>query len=426
MVGVGVSETIQQLLDGGSNEITLPLGEWEGPFVIKKPCCVVGMSTTLWAKKGPALIIDSKGVTIKNLRIEITEALPNTEEYIGIKFEFQDTKYHNIEIVGDCKGLGNEDNEWDIPKVIKMGEFPAEKDNTFFVEVNIPCETVIHSYISGITIEPKRLSRGKNIITLKTEQIKQGSFIYGSVLFESKLIRRMYLTGIPNNNLNQYIDNRVLYHSKENLNRVVENNVQRNIISNIAQSVAVSSVTQYIADNESSIYLKKGQRVAITAMKPDKIRLQLLCAKKSSDMEIDPYVFLLDKNNKATNDESLIFFGNKISKDGSIKVKEEGNHIYIDLNLNQVSAQYERISIAYSIYGDNPNLNFSKVVDPTVLIFSEGIEKMRFTASALLLETTIVVIEFYRYKGDWKINTVGAGYRDGLKKLCESYGLVVD
>lgn len=417
MVGVYVGETIQQILDSGNKEITLPLGEWEGPFVIRKPCIVTGVSTTLWAKKGPTLIIGSKGVTIKNLRIEVTEALPDTEEFISIRSEYEDTKFQNVEIVGNSKGLGNEDSKWDIPRVVKMGEFPAENENTFFIELNIPSETVIHSHISGIDIEPKKLSRGKNKITIKTEHMKQGSFLYGSVLFESKLVRRMYLTGVPKNNLSRFINCRVLYHANDKLNQAIEKNAQRNRISNIAQS---------IGDNENSIHLKKGQRVEITTLKPDKIRLQLLWAQKPSQMEIDPYVFLLDKNNKAENDENLIFFGNKISKDRAVKVIEEGSHIYIDLNLNQVLEQIEKISISYAIYGDNANLNFSKVVDPTVLIFSEGVEKMRFTANDLLLETTIVVIEFYRYKGKWKINTVGSGYRDGLKKLCESYGLVVE
>ena len=41
-------------------------------------------------------------------------------------------------------------------------------------------------------------------------------------------------------------------------------------------------------------------------------------------------------------------------------------------------------------------------------------------------ETTVIAIDFYRYKGIWKINAIGGGYIDGLKKLCEDYGLEVE
>ena len=32
-------------------------------------------------------------------------------------------------------------------------------------------------------------------------------------------------------------------------------------------------------------------------------------------------------------------------------------------------------------------------------------------------------MEFYIYRGEWRISAVGAGYRDGLVKLCSRYGI---
>jgi len=34
-------------------------------------------------------------------------------------------------------------------------------------------------------------------------------------------------------------------------------------------------------------------------------------------------------------------------------------------------------------------------------------------------------MEFYLYKGEWKISAVGAGYKDGMAKLCNRYGIEV-
>ena len=46
--------------------------------------------------------------------------------------------------------------------------------------------------------------------------------------------------------------------------------------------------------------------------------------------------------------------------------------------------------------------------------------------AGLNLEKTVVALEFYRYKGDWKVQFVGAGYHSGLRTLCESYGVEVE
>ena len=43
----------------------------------------------------------------------------------------------------------------------------------------------------------------------------------------------------------------------------------------------------------------------------------------------------------------------------------------------------------------------------------------------LSVEKTLVAVEVYRYKGQWKLNFVASGYRDGLRRLCESYGVEV-
>ena len=56
-----------------NSEVTLPSGEFEGPLVINKPLRVKGKSTTIWAKKSPVIQITSGGVTIEDIRAEITE-----------------------------------------------------------------------------------------------------------------------------------------------------------------------------------------------------------------------------------------------------------------------------------------------------------------------------------------------------------------
>lgn len=38
-------------------------------------------------------------------------------------------------------------------------------------------------------------------------------------------------------------------------------------------------------------------------------------------------------------------------------------------------------------------------------------------------ETAVVVGELYRYKGEWKFNAIGSGFKGGLRALCINYGV---
>lgn len=407
---------IQKLLDRAVGEVRLPPGEFEGPFTLKKALIVRGNSTTLWARKGPVFVIEEKGAMIKNLRVEVTEP-EGGQSTISILSRFADTVYEQVEISGEVSGAGKEDECWDIPFVLKAGNILADKTCTVRAQVFVPVEVSVNCAIKDVSINPQRLKVGKNEISITMNKVSEGTFFYGNILFESRFIRKCCFTASAKKQTNSFEENKLIYTvSKQEapLNQQI-----------IEHSKKQTPLKFSMIENPNSISLKKGQRISCKDLALDKIKLKINYGAKNSEMDIDPYVFLLDKNNKAHNDENLVFFGNKSSLCGGITLLENASETTIELNLKIVSNQIDRIAVAYSIYGDNPNFNFSKVINPSILIFSDGIEKMRFSPEDLFIETTIVFVEFYRYKGEWKLSTVGAGYRDGLKRLCESYGLIV-
>ena len=59
--------------ENGGPVFTLIPGEYEGPLRVDRPCTVDGCGATLWAARGPVLVIAAPGVTVKNLRVEVTE-----------------------------------------------------------------------------------------------------------------------------------------------------------------------------------------------------------------------------------------------------------------------------------------------------------------------------------------------------------------
>jgi stress response protein SCP2 len=410
-----MDSAIQQLFDN-NNIVNLPIGEFEGPFYIKKPCTVNGNSTTLWAKKGPVLVIDSTGVIIKNLRIEITEQNQNPDYFTSLISNASDAKYEGIEIIGNVKGIKGEENSWYLPQIIPLGDFPAESSASFILEIEIPVEVTIKSTVKDLLIAPRKLTAGRNKVTISSEKLKNGTFLYGELLFESLFIRRSYINGCAKSNLNGYVDNKVLY--KAPISNANAGYTNPNLVS------AANIIVPMVSD-PNIVILQKGQRISIKEIVSNNIRINLSFINTIQQLDIDPYVFLLNKMGKATSDENLIFFANPVSKCGGVKYMEEDGNKSVLIDFKKINDSVQTISIAYSIYGDNPNKNFSKVINPTIRLLSDGNEKIRYSPKDLFIETTIVFIELYRYKNEWKINTVGSGYRDGLKRLCESYGLSV-
>lgn len=402
-----MSINIQQMLDNANGTVQLPVGEFEGPFFVRKPCKIIGTSTTLWTKHGSTLNIEVPNVKLENIRIEVTENSNDYNNSICLISKFNDTKYKDIDIVGNVSGVPNEDRQWDLPKALSFGEIPVQTISHFIIEIFVPTSVNIKSDITGISISPINLSAGSNKVIITVDAMKENTYIYGEIIFESIFLRKVYISGAIKSNINNFIDNKTIYKSTL---KPSNNLVSAQTISNVGTDLSI-------------ITLKKGQRLAIKDILKGKLKILFEFSSLIKSMDIDPYIFLLDINGKATKDENLIFFGNPTSKCNSVKYIE--NNKIIEIELDKVANNIQSISIAYSIYGDNPSNNFSKVISPKIRIFSDDKEKMEFSPTDLLIETTIVAIQFYRYKNEWKVNTVGSGYRDGLKKLCESYGLTV-
>ena len=170
----------------------------------------------------------------------------------------------------------------------------------------------------------------------------------------------------------------------------------------------------------------KGQRIPAGAFQDQIIRVAYDCRGTSRPVEIDSYVFLLAENGKVRGDSDLIFFGNEAGANGEVRVTSNRGKPLVIVELEKVEPQVSKIVVSFSIYGDSPGENFSLVTAPAVRLLAGEQERGRFELAGLNLEKTVVALEFYRYKGDWKVQFVGAGYHSGLRTLCESYGVEVE
>lgn len=223
----------------------------------------------------------------------------------------------------------------------------------------------ISTDISGISISPSVLHEGRNTIALTTEKIKHNVFIYGEIIIESKFRRRIYISGksFADAALQQ---NYMLYRAEE---PSAEKNIPTDF-KNIVMPSEISAENNSVSEKTGMKQLRKGQRIYIDDIADDVIKIEFNCRQMLSQVDIDPYVFLLNRDNIVPDDDDFIFFSNPVSPDYEVKIQpsSSGQVSDVDIDLRKVPSYIEKISVAYSIYNNNSRDNFSKVVDPFVSI----------------------------------------------------------
>lgn len=408
-----MNQDINRIIDGAlpGADITLPAGEFEGPVIIAKPLRISGKNTTVWAKKGSVIEIKSPGVSISDIRAELTES---SETDCAIKAYFPaDAK--NVEVLGSVSGFGAEDGFFDVPRTINLGEFLADAENTFTLSVNVPEKTEILCDIKEIVISPKTLDKGRNDLTITINGISEKTLLYAEILFRTRFVRRVYLMGKPKADIPAAV-NKCIYTAPE-----------RDFSQTFVQPTAlpesdVVSMTNQANSALPALEMKKGHRLSLAGYLGSRFSVWFTC-ERPAGMDIDAYAFLLDENEKALEDRSLVFFGNESSPNGEVRFFQKDGHLEIDLA--KVDYRVKKITLAYSIYAGNERSNFSLVRNPRVSLRTD-FERLSYVMSDLKNETTAVALELYLYKGEWKISVVGSGYNDGMARLCNRFGIQVE
>lgn len=397
--------------------LNLPSGEFEGPVYINKPLRIVGNNTTIWAKHGSVIEINSDGIAIENLRVELTDG-DITEKTIVAR---SPASVKNVEVLGSVSGFGAEDGAFDIPRTLNLGEFSSGAKNTFTMSVNLPTAAVIECGAAGLSFSPKQLNAGRSEITITADSLSSQTFLYAEVLLRSAFIRRIYVMGRPGPAAAE-ANGRAVFTAPDIPAEAERNNepVQSAVILPPTDVVTVDAPAPLC--DMPALELRKGQRVPIAQYTGSVCELQFSCVKPSG-MEIDPYIFLLDENEKTQGDEGLVFFGNERSKHGEVTYFPDSGRVIIDFE--KIDPRVKRITAAYSIYAGDARNNFSQVRATKITIGAGGSERIIFEMDGLSDETTVVAIEIYLYKGEWRVSAVGSGFRDGMAKLCNRYGIEV-
>ncbi len=390
--------------------LTLPAGELEGPVIIGKPLHIVGKGTTIWAKHGAVITITSSGVTLENLRVELTESSPDDTAILSD----QPASVRNVEVLGKVKGFGAADGFFDVPRAIELGSFAADETNTFQLTVNVPERTEILCDMRDVQFFPSVLEPGRNTLFVTVSNITAQMLLYTEMLFRSTFTRRIYLSGKPAAGI-PAVSAKQLYTAP------IRSRDAAPIPPTAPPTDVISMSGARSQPASGKISLQRGQRVALSQYIGTRFSV-FFSGNVPAGWEVDPYVFLVDADGKTPGDSGLIFFGNERSPSGeAVYFPQNGR---VELDLAKADPSITKIVLAYSIYAGSPSRTFAGIKSPCVRL-RDTEDKVIFPIEGLTSEITVVALEFYLYKGEWKISAVGSGYNDGMARLCNYYGLEV-
>jgi hypothetical protein len=203
-------ETFQGEIDSApEGEVLSLFRELAGPVALKRGVEMDGNGSevaegydgraVICALKGPVVRIDATGVTLRNLRIEVTAEHPETadnEDCALVVEAGADVRLENVEVRGAVVGLATEEGQWWYPYAVDLGSLAHSQDYDLMLRLCVPVACRISSYISGLEVWPSTLSPGQNEVHLRLSALPKEALLHGHLSLTTALLkRRITVTG---------------------------------------------------------------------------------------------------------------------------------------------------------------------------------------------------------------------------------------
>lgn len=402
-----------------NDEVKIPHGEYEGNFVISVPCTVHGNGALLMCGKGTALTINAPDVEISDLLAEHLDPRVGT----AICSSCKGTALNNVTVSGKVTGIDGEEGYFGIPTVINIGTFPAEKPCTVRIHIVIPTAARLVSNADGVNIPSPELSAGENIVLIEIEPMKSGTILYGELSLETGVNRRIYISGEAVSNAYGFEDGALVYEAEPAPTE--DETIEQGVIYPDEDGDEEPLLSPMPYDDEKTkphelLIIERG--MLVKADSPS-AQIELLYDNKDFPMEVDAFAFMANDEGTVTQNDRFVFFGNDHSVGGGVKLLNAPDKKVFHINFDLIPQDVAEIDIAYSIYSNPLNLNFSDLSNPAVSIMLADGTNYIFMLPKPLNVGTIVGIELIRSEDGFRISPLGMIYPRGLEDLCSNYGL---
>ncbi len=159
-----------------------------------------------------------------------------------------------------------------------------------------------------------------------------------------------------------------------------------------------------------------GQNLVINATTID---ISVECELSSNNDAIDVSAFLLSDNNKTRNDDDFIFFNQLSSSNQSVTLSlTPSTKQSFKIDLSKIDKDVHKIAFVITTPTAFKLASSLSVKVESIAEFSPNISEMN--------ETSLILAELYRHKGQWKFKAIGQGYAGGLGPIAIGYGVDVN
>jgi hypothetical protein len=193
-----LSTLINGVKPNGLLTLDPPRKEFQGPIVIRQPMTIHGQGSTIWAERGPVVVIESAGVTLKDLNIEVTgsEDKLGEDQKCALIARSGAVKLDQVGVRGDVDGVPGEDRGWKYPRILRLNKLKSGQEHQFRLRLIVPVACRIESAIVGVELSPRDLTPGSNEILMKVERLTEGIRLRGTLkLVAGPVNRRIELSG---------------------------------------------------------------------------------------------------------------------------------------------------------------------------------------------------------------------------------------
>ena len=196
----GLQKQIDTVSHGGTLTLDISRGEYEGPIVINHPMTIDGQGRSIWSKKGPVVSVQTDGVTLSDLEIEVTgneKKLSDDEACaLAVKPGVQ-VDLNDIVVRGNVIGVAEEEGIWRYPtRSVRLGTIKPSQPHEFVLRLAVPIPCRLKSEIAGLNITPTSIrNSGVTDLILKVDPLSPGTRLRGSILMQTAFLTRRIIVG---------------------------------------------------------------------------------------------------------------------------------------------------------------------------------------------------------------------------------------